>query len=231
MKRLLAIAACACAAPSAALAATHTYETGAFEAVSVASGVEADITLGPNRSVRADTKADNFDALRITVNGNVLRIERARGGIFGWFGSRPNFQVHIVTPALHSLTASSGSDVTTRGSVEGNFSVTASSGSDVDVSLVRGGNVKADASSGSEISIAGSCISLEVGASSGSDVDADELSCESVSVQASSGSDVSIKATKSVKGKASSGSDVRIKGKPPAVQVEKSSGAKVVVRD
>jgi Putative auto-transporter adhesin, head GIN domain len=233
MKRIIAITACAFALQGAALAASHTYDTGAFAGVSVAGGVEADITLGTTRSVVAETRAENFDDLRISVEGNVLRIDRpSRSWFSSWFsGSRPSYQVHIVTPALHSLDVSSGSEVTVEGSLEGDFSVTSSSGSNVEVALVKGGNVKADTSSGSQISLAGSCISLKAQASSGSDLDADDLSCENVTVQASSGSDVSVTATKSVKGDASSGSDIRVRGKPAVVQVEKSSGADVKVKE
>lgn len=232
MKRIIAVIACALALPGPALAATRTYETGAFESVSVAAGIDADITLGPTRSVVAETGTDNFDDLRISVEGNVLRIDRPPGRWFsGWFSGRPSYQVHVVTPTLRSLAVSSGAEVEVKGSLEGDFSVTASSGSEADVSLVTGGNVKASSSSGSDIHIAGSCISLEAEASSGSDLDAEDLKCEDVTVRASSGSDLSVAATKSVKGKASSGSDIRIRGQPPVVQVETSSGASIKVRE
>jgi hypothetical protein len=232
MKRILAITALAVALPGAALAATRTYETGAFEGVSVAAGVEADVTLGPTRSVVAESRSDDFDDLRISVEGNVLRIDRPPGSWFsGLFSMRPDYKVQVVTPALHSLAASSGSEVTVKGSLEGGLSVKASSGSEVEVSLVKGGNVKAGSSSGSQIDIEGSCLSLEAEASSGSDLDAEDLKCEDVIVRASSGSDISVTATKRVTGKASSGSDVSIRGQPPVVQVETSSGASVKVRD
>jgi len=232
MKRIFAITLSALALPGAAIAATRTYDTAAFDKVAVSSGVEADISTGAARSVRAETTAENLDDLRISVKDNVLRIERSASSWFsGWFEKRPNYKVHVVTPMLRGVDASSGTEVTVRGSLEGDFSAAASSGSELDVSGVKGGNVKAHSSSGSDLSIAGSCISLEAEASSGSDLDADDLKCENVAVQASSGSDVSVAATKSIKGRASSGSDVRVKGKPPTVQVETSSGAHVVVKE
>lgn len=233
MKRILAITAFALSLPGAALAATRTYETGAFEGVSVAADVDADITLGPTRSVVAETSSNSFDELRILVEGNVLRIDRPPGSWFSsWFsGRRPSYKVHVVTPTLHSLSASSGAEATAKGSLEGDLSVSSSSGSEVDVSGVKGGNVKASSSSGSELEIAGSCVSLEAEASSGSDLDAEDLTCENVVVRASSGSDISVAASKRVTGKASSGSDVSIRGQPPVVQVETSSGASVKVRD
>jgi hypothetical protein len=37
--------------------------------VSVASGIAADITVGPTRSVVAETESENFNVLRISVKG------------------------------------------------------------------------------------------------------------------------------------------------------------------
>jgi Putative auto-transporter adhesin, head GIN domain len=211
--------------PASAIAATRSYETAAFESVSAAAGVEVQITVGTPRSVVAETQSNDFDDLRIEVRGNVLRIDRPRGW---WiFSRRPNYSVRIVTPALRSVTASSGSDVVVKADSLGDFAVNASSGSAVQVTLARAGTIKASASSGSELAISGACTALEVETSSGSEVDAGKLNCETVKVQASSGSEASVFASRSVMGKASSGSDVQIGGAPPVVQVDRSSGADV----
>jgi Putative auto-transporter adhesin, head GIN domain len=232
MKRIFAITACTLALPVVALAASRTYDTGAFERVSVAAGVEADITIGPTRSVIAEASSDDFNDLRISVQDNVLHIDRPASSWFSnWFSHRPDYQVHVVTPALRSLSGSSGAQVTVKGALEGDFSVNTSSGSHARVAQVKGGTVKASTSSGSGISIAGSCVSLEAGASSGSGLDAEDLKCESVTLQASSGSDMSVAASKSVTGEASSGSGIRVRGKPGAVQVDTSSGAHLVVKE
>lgn len=228
MKHLPGLVTCLIVLPAAAQAATRTYDVGAFESVSSAAGVEVEITVGATRSVVAETQADDFDDLRVGVQGNVLKIDRpARGwSLF----RRPSYKVRVVTPVLRSLVATSGSDVDVKGSVAGDFTVDTSSGSDVQVSAIQGGSVKAQASSGSDLDLSGTCTSLDADASSGSDLDARSLRCETVTVQASSGSDVSLSASRSVTGKATSGSDVKISGAPPTVQVEKSSGADVDVR-
>ncbi|MFO1504392.1 MAG: head GIN domain-containing protein [Steroidobacteraceae bacterium] len=225
MHRQPITAACLLLVPLAASAATRTYDVGAFESVSVAAGVDAEISLGNTRSVVAETRASDFDDLRIAVEGNVLRIDRPTRGWFSF--RRTDYKVRVVTPVLRSLNASSGADVKVKGTSEGDFSVDASSGSDVEVTQIKGGTVKAHASSGSDLDIAGTCSALDVTASSGSDLDAGDLRCESATVHASSGSDVTVFASRSVNGSASSGSDVRIEGGASQVQVEKSSGADV----
>ncbi len=111
------------------------------------------------------------------------------------------------------------------------YAIEGPAGSDVQVSAIQGGSVKAQASSGSDLDLSGTCTSLDADAASGSDLDARSLRCETVSIQASSGSDVSVSASRSVTGKATSGSDVKISGAPPTVQVDKSSGADVDVRN
>lgn len=225
MNRLTRFAACLLLLPLSALAATRTYEVASFEAVSAAAGVDVDITLGSARSVVAETRTGGFDDLRVSVQGNVLRIDRPSRGWFQFM--RPSYTVHVVTPVLRAVTASSGSDMKVKGSSEGDFAVDASSGSDIEITGLKAGTVKAHASSGSDLELAGTCTALEVDASSGSDVDAGSLKCETAAVHTSSGSDVSLHASRSVSGSASSGSDVKIGGTPASVKVETSSGADI----
>lgn len=229
MKRLLVLATCALIVPGMAHAATHTFDTGAFEAVSVAAGLEAEITLGARRSVVAETHANHFDDLRIAVKAGVLHIDRPARSWFS-FRRRPDYKLRIVMPKLHSLAASSGARVILQGGVDADLSVKASSGGTVSASLSKGENVEAHASSGSLIRIAGSCLSLEASASSGARLDAEDLDCDDVVVKASSGSNVSVTAKRRIAIKASSGSSTRVSGKPASVQTDKSSGADVMIR-
>ena len=227
MSTLHALAASLVLLPVAAQAATRTYDVAAFDSVSAAAGVEVDISMGATRSVVAETRSDNFDDLRVTVEGSVLRIDRRSRG---WFSlSRPSYRVSVATPALRSLATSSGAEADVKGPIVGDFAVEASSGSEARVSGIQGGAVKASTSSGSEVEIAGTCTTLTAESSSGSDLDAGELRCETVTVQSSSGSDLSVSASRSVSGKASSGSDVSVRGAPPSVRVDTSSGADLEV--
>jgi len=230
MKPIFALAAFAILLPATSLAATRTYEARNFEGVSVAAGISVDIVIGPARSVIAQTGGNGFDDLRVVVKDNVLRVDRPNRSWFS-FGRRDSYRVRVVTPVLRSLVASSGSQVSVSGPVEGDFDVKASSGSEVTVSSVKGSRIAAQTSSGSGISIAGTCAALNANASSGSDLDAEDLRCEQVTVHASSGSDVAVTASRSVSGNASSGSGVKVRGKPALMQVSKSSGASIKLRD
>lgn len=225
MIRKSGMTACLFFLPLTTFAATRTYEVAAFEAVSAAAGVDVDITSGPSRSVVAETRAGDFEGLRISVQNNVLKIDRPSRGWFQFM--RPGYTVHVVTPVLRAVTGSSGADITVKGASSEAFTVDASSGSDIQVEGLKAGNVKAHASSGSDLELAGTCSTLEVESSSGSDVDAGSLRCDTATVRASSGSDVFVHASRSVTGNASSGSDVKVRGAPPSLNVETSSGADV----
>lgn len=247
MNRNLAIAACFCALPGAALAATKTYNAGHFEGVEVSAGIIADIKIGAPQSVVAETDSNNFDDLVVSVEGNVLRL--GRPPVSWLLGNRPAYRVHVVVPVLHSLAASSAGEAKVNGTPEGDFAAAASSGGKVELPALKAGNlsiaasssggvslqalagnnVNMHASSGGAINIGGSCASLSVEASSGGDVRAGDLKCENVVAQASSGGDISAFASKTVMGHASSGGDIKVSGKPPVVQVSQSSGGTVVV--
>lgn len=226
--RMLLFAAGAAMLPMAANAATRGYEVGAFNKVSVAAGLRVDITQGATRSVVADTKADDFDDLRIVVKAGELRIDRPPGNWFR-FGRRTNYTVRVMMPALREVEASSGSNVTVKGAFAGDVGVSTSSGSRVEIAQLKGGKVRARSSSGSTLEVAGSCQSLDADTSSGSSIKADGLTCESVTVEASSGSGAKVTATKGLTASASSGANVRVSGAPTVVKISNSSGGRVHV--
>lgn len=225
MRHSIFVSALALLLPLAAQAATRTYNTAEFDSVAVAAGVDAQITLGTTRSVVADSSNDDFDSLRVVVEGRQLKIDRPSAHWLSF--RRPHYTVRVVTPELHSVSATSGSDVEVHGASSGDFSLKASSGSDMKVALTRNATVKVDISSGSDVDVSGECTAVQVEASSGSHAKARHLKCETAAVQASSGADVDVFATRIVTGHASSGANVNIAGAPTSITVEKSSGADI----
>lgn len=231
MRSIIIAAACLLALPAATLAATRTYDTRDFDSVAVAAGINVDVTLGRDHRVIAETGADDFDDLRISVEENMLRIERPRRSWFS-FGRRAEYRVRVEVPVLRNLSASSGSRVSVRGETPGNsFTVSSSSGSSLDIRISRSDAVVANSSSGSRLQISGTCRSIRVQASSGANLDAEDLRCQDADVQASSGSAISLAATRRVAGAASSGASVKVRGGPDVVEVKRSSGANLTIRD
>ena len=127
MRIRLTYLACALLLPCAAAAATRSYPVGEFDKVSVAAGIQLDITPGSVRGVVANTRAEHFEDLKIIVKGGELRISRPVRNWF-WF-RRPNYNVQVVMPVLRGLDASSGSQVMVKGAFTGDFALASSSGS------------------------------------------------------------------------------------------------------
>lgn len=228
MKRV-AIAAGAFLLPLSANAETRGYEVGSFDKVSAAEGIRVDITQGAARSVTADTRAEDFDDLRIVVKAGELRIDRPPGN---WFRPRrrADYTVRVVMPALRELDASSGSSVLVKGSFSGDFDVSSSSGSRVEIAQLKGGLVRARSSSGSALQVAGSCQAVDAEVSSGSNLDAGRLLCESATVEASTGSAAKVAAAQGLTASASTGASVKVNGAPKSVRIKNSTGGRVEVR-
>jgi len=154
-------------------------------------------------------------------------LEIRRKGAFSFFSWSDPGSVHITLPALVSLTASGGSDV----SAEGVFSsddleLVASGGSDL-ILEVAVATLRVEASGGSDVRLSGSARSATVISSGGSDLNASRLMVDEADVQSSGGSDLTIGVRDRIVGNASGGSDVTYSGAPRMVDVTASGGADV----
>ena len=150
MRRMFLFAACILTMSGTALAASRAYDTGSFNAIEISAGIHVDIVPGPDHRVVAETSGDDFDDLQIRVEKGVLRIGRPARNWFS-FGRRADYHVRVQSPALRSISASSGSRVTAEGGelATGAFALHASSGSNLEVQISRGNanmNLRAAAS-------------------------------------------------------------------------------------
>lgn len=194
---------------SAALADEKTYDLRDFDSIAVSAGVTAEINVGPDYSVRAESTAEGLERLEIRLKGSELQIGREHDRFF--WRRHEDVTVYVTLPALNALDASSGSQARASGVNAGNFVVDASSGANVDIS--------------------GRCRSLTIDVSSGADVEAADLECESATADASSGASAEIFASESVIADASSGASIRIYGGPDKVNTDTSSGGGVNLID
>jgi hypothetical protein len=219
---------------------TRDYDLAPFEAVDIATGLNAIVSVGGDQSVRVESRrAETLDKLEIWVEGGTLHAQLETdffdfimsGGVLGaLFDGGPGVTIHINAAELHGVDASSGADVEATGASGNSLSTSASSGADIDLRNVAFGNISASASSGANLSIAGTCEILDADASSGSDLEAGELACETVSANASSGSDIVVNASQSARANASSGGDVSVLGNPAETDFDSSSGGDVTTQ-
>lgn len=205
MRLAIAFGTLALAAGGAAQADEATFDLSGFEAVSVAEGVTAAISVGGGYSVRAESTEEGLERLDIKVVKGELRI--GRKSKWTGVGRSPKVSVAVSLPALTSLDVSTGSETTATGIDAGDFSI--------------------DASTGAVAEVSGKCNALSLDISTGAELDARELKCKTASVDASTGGDASIFASESVSGDASFGGDVSVYGSPAQLSKDTSFGGDI----
>ncbi|MGC4039597.1 MAG: head GIN domain-containing protein [Flavobacterium sp.] len=135
--------------------------------------------------------------------------------------------IRVKMPALSSVETSSGSSVTSLGTIKGNnISVDVSSGSRAELDLEYD-SITCESSSGSSVNLKGKALKLNTDSSSGSQIEARDLLVNDVISESTSGSSTQVHPLVSLNGKASSGSSVSYSGTPKTVSKNESSGGSV----
>ena len=198
-----------------------------FNAIKVSTGIDLYLSMGNEESVKIVAEDDIIDNIKTEVKNGVLHIYmKQNNSWFNWSGNKTR-KAYVSVKELVALDASSGSDVETENTLEGDeLEVKASSGSDVKLALhVK--NFSIETSSGSDAQLSGRVKYLTADASSGSDIDASDLESVVCHAKASSGSDISLTVTEEIHAKASSGADIVYYGKPATKDIYESSGGDV----
>jgi hypothetical protein len=201
-----------------------------FDAIQVSAGIDLYISMGNEESVKVVADEDIIDDVKTEVRGGTLHVYMKNNNswlnIFNW-GNSGSRKVYVTARELKSIEASSGSDVKSENTLEGDeLRVEASSGSDINLDVVYK-EVTLSSSSGSDARLSGRAKYFTANASSGSDINARDLTAQICNVSASSGSDAIVTATEELKANASSGADVRYYGNPEIVDTDESSGGEV----
>lgn len=89
---------------------TRTYQVADFTRVELRGADNVDIRVGPGFSVRADGDAEVLDRLKISRDGDAIRIGRVRTSGFNW-GDR-HAKISITMPALAGTAVAGSGDVT-----------------------------------------------------------------------------------------------------------------------
>jgi hypothetical protein len=193
-----------------------------FNAVKISSGIDLYITQGDKVSLTVEADENLQDLILTEVENGRLKIYTEKNI---WRAKAR--KVHLTVVNLDELTATSGSDVYTRNTINTtNFKISTSSGADARVT-VNAVSVSSSASSGSDLKITGETDSHISKASSGSSINAYGLASKNTTVRVSSGADINIHASETIDAKASSGGDIDYKGNPKKVNKKTSSGGSV----
>ena len=205
---------------------TEIRKVESFDKIKVSTGIDLYISLGNKESVKVVADDDIIEKIKTEVEGSTLHIYKKDNNwlnIFNWNFNKIQ-KVYVTVKELKSLDASSGSDVESENTLEGEYlDVETSSGSDIKLDIFYK-EISLKSSSGSDVRLSGKTKTFKANASSGSDIIARELQCSICVISVSSGSDATVSVSDELHAHASSGGDVRYYGNPTIVDTDESSG-------
>lgn len=205
---------------------TETRNVKDFHAVKVSTGVDLYLKMGDTESVKVVADDDIIEDLITEIENGTLNIYMKKSTWGNWGFSKTR-KVYVTVKELDKINASSGSDVRSENTLQGeSLEVNASSGSNVRLDVVYK-NFSLDLSSGSDAKVTGKTKFFEAEASSGSDINAKELESVICKVRVSSGSGATVNVSKELYANASSGGDVNYYGNPQVRDIDESSGGDV----
>jgi len=208
---------------------TETRNLSNYHAVKVSSGIDLYLKMGDTEEVKVVADDDIIDDLKTEVENGTLNIYMKKSN-WNWGGFSKTRKVYVTVKELDEIHASSGSDVKSENTLQGEtLDVKASSGSDVSLDVVYK-NFSLDTSSGSDAKVSGKTKTFDAEASSGSDINAKDLESVICKVRVSSGSDASVNVSDELYARASSGADVYYYGNPQVKDINESSGGDVTRR-
>jgi len=193
-----------------------------FKKIEVSRGIKVIVEQSGNKSITVETD-DNIQQHIITkIENGVLKIESDEN-----YNTSETPVVNVKMPIINGLSASSGSEITSSGTLITEYiDVKSSSGSEIKIT-VEADVIKTESSSGSQIEASGKALKLETSASSGSTIDAKNLMTNEVISKASSGSSTDIYPILKLEAKATSGSSINYHNVPKTVSKEENSGGSV----
>lgn len=208
---------------------TQKREIRNFNSIAVSSGIKLLITAGNEESVRIEASEKIINDVITEVKDGTLHIYMKKKNILNFFswGTTGSVRAYVTTTNLNGIKSSSGSEVRSENTLEGNtFSLDVSSGGDVNLNLVYR-DIEVDTSSGSKVILSGKCKNLEADASSGGTINARNLESVVCEAGASSGGHIDLQVSGSFKARASSGGNIRYAGNPNTKDFNSSSGGSV----
>lgn len=193
-----------------------------FKNIEVSYGIKVKVEQADSKSITVEAD-DNLQQHIITkIENGILKIESDQN-----YNSSETPIVNVKMPVVNGLKASSGSEITSKGSlITENINVKSSSGSEINIS-VEADAITLDSSSGSTIEASGKALKLETSSSSGSTIDAKNLLTNEVISKGSSGSSTSVYPIVKLEAKASSGSSINYYKMPKTLEKAESSGGSI----
>jgi len=200
-------------------------QVGFFSSISSSAGLEVILQQDSVAKVVVEADDNLQNIIKTEVSNDALRIYPEKP-----IGLCASKKVYVTFKTIHSLKASSGSDIFSKMELKlPSLQISVSSGANVKIALTTN-RVNVDASSGANVKLSGSAESFDVDGSSGANIKTEGLIAKICNAGASSGANLKVFATDRISAKASSGGNIRVEGNPKERNIEKSSGGNVSVK-
>lgn len=205
----------------------ETREVGAFNGVSVASGIRVLIEAGPRAPIELEGDDNLLPLIETSVEEHTLHV-RYRRGTNIWGGGEAT--VRVRAPEIRSLEASGGAEIRGRVANTAELELEASGGGEIHVRDLDVDRLVAGSSGGAHLELSGRARRLEIEMSGGAKVIAGKLVTRTVKIDGSGGAHAEVTASEIIRGSLSGGSDVRLHGNASS-RVSTSGGAEVAYDD
>lgn len=183
-----------------------------FSEVSVGAGIGLYLTQGSSESARIVADGDVINDVVLEKSGNRIKVGwKDNWGMKKMWKNR-NAKVYITYKKLNSISASSGSSLTTENTLTTDrLDASVSSGASMNAKLSCN-ELMLQTNSGASVSLAGTATNMDIKSSSGSSVDALNLATQYARANTNSGADIKINVAKGLETNTSSGSNIRYRG-------------------
>lgn len=179
------------AAQAQSKAIQRTVEVATFDRVRISGSFDAEVTVGPARSVVAHGAAADVDRLTFAVENGELRIDsKGRWSL----GRQPPVVVRITVPSLTALALSGSGDLTARGVSAKQFAA----------SLAGSGDLQVE----------GRCERASLSVAGSGDLDAGALRCSAVIASVAGSGDLIASASQDAAASVVGSGDIVIRGNP-----------------
>ncbi|MEL6122486.1 MAG: head GIN domain-containing protein [Bacteroidota bacterium] len=199
-----------------------------FDAISIATGINATIIQGNKNSIEIETKGIDTDRIITSIKAGRLTV-KVKDKWYNMLNRKPRAIKATLTFSgdISAISISSGADVESDGLIESsNLRLKVSSGARAQLH-VSANVMDISVSSGATARVKGDANDVEVSVSSGATYSGIDLIAGSVNAKASSGATARVHAQDAIRARASSGGSITYEGSPSTKDIDNSSGGSV----
>lgn len=188
-------------------------DVSAFTEVSLKGSMDAEITVGKERSVRVIADDHIIDRVITEVRGDTLYLEMEKGS----YRNIRKLEVIITVPSLEAAGIYGSGDMKIENAKADDFELDLKGSGDALISDAEFGQFTIDLAGSGDIDVDGTCSDLKLDLRGSGDVSARRMECESASVDLRGSGDITVFASKDAGVTVRGSGDVDIYGKPGKV--------------